>query len=260
MGIPHSLARRRYRNPPVLEALIDVRVAPPDKLDLAPLATLMTGEEDRYPRRESVSLGSVTITLAPAGSATSLQQTQSGYRYTSADSTLIFQARTDGLTFSRLRPYSQWGDWEPEARRVWAKYCGATNPSRVTRIAVRYVNRILVKTKQPIELGDFLHVHAEAPPELSNISQSLMRIECPQPSIENTVLILTQSIPAWLPGDSVGEAGVAILLDLDVVRTTEFAPGGSELWSALDDLHRLENAIFESCITDRAREMFDGRT
>jgi len=67
-----------------------------------------------------------------------------GFRFWSPDRQQVFQVRLDGFLFSRLTPYTEWEQWQPEARRSGDRYCSVVRPRSVVRIAVRYVNRVSI--------------------------------------------------------------------------------------------------------------------
>jgi uncharacterized protein (TIGR04255 family) len=52
---------------------------------------------------------------------------------------------------SHLAPYENWNAVRDEARRLWALYRSIAKPSKLIRLAVRYINRI----DMPLPLGDF---------------------------------------------------------------------------------------------------------
>ena len=52
------------------------------------------------------------------------------------------QLRVNGFAFSKLKPYESWPALRDEAREHWETYRGELGPSRIARLAVRYINRI----------------------------------------------------------------------------------------------------------------------
>ncbi|MBI4589263.1 MAG: TIGR04255 family protein [Candidatus Rokubacteria bacterium] len=102
----------RFPNAPITEALLDVRIKLPSFVDLSRLATFQDAVEDRYPQRRERSSwqagfqikdGSVEV-MRPSGRP-------DGYLFTSADGRQMVQARLDGFTFNRLKPYDKWKPW-----------------------------------------------------------------------------------------------------------------------------------------------------
>ena len=134
----------QYERAPITEAIIDIRVQAEPALRT--LEELHLQVADLYPgktKRFEV-VGQISAGAAVGASAT---QTQTGFAFTSKDSKQIFQAKTEGFTFSRLRPYGNWVELRDEARRLWAIYRDATTPIRISRVAVRYINQIDIPLK-----------------------------------------------------------------------------------------------------------------
>jgi uncharacterized protein (TIGR04255 family) len=65
-----------------------------------------------------------------------------GYFWKTSDEKTIVQFRVDGFTFNRLRPYTSWTELFPQALDLWHLYSRVSRPEVITRLAVRYINRI----------------------------------------------------------------------------------------------------------------------
>jgi len=234
----------------VLEALVDIRVERGSPIDLPTLANVHVGEEERYPKREA--LMSSSITFDPKGNAVAqAAQSMNGYRFSDSANSRIAQVRQDGFTFSRLQPYDQWESWRGEARRVWDRYVEAVRPKTINRVAVRYINRIDVSSTRG-RLRDYLNIYPELPNEIPNLMTGfIMRLELALPDLPSAALVLSLG---RIPPPSQGL--VSILLDLDLYQQLKMGPREENLWDSLETLHARENLFFESCITDRARELF----
>jgi len=78
-----------------------------------------------------------------------------------------------------------------------------------------------------------------------------MQIRLPQSDIASTA-ILNQTI---VPSDKAG--CTSVVLDIDLFQDHALPNDECELWDCFKALHDRKNEIFEACITDAAREMFD---
>jgi len=65
------------------------------------------------------------------------------------------------------------------------------------------------------------------------------------------VIINTASVPSPL----IGYASFA--LDIDLIRDYEVPQADDDLWAYLSEVRRIKNSIFESCVTDKARALFE---
>src|ERR1700683_380037 len=96
-----------YRNSPITEAVIDIRVevAPdfnPEMLE--PIHDLIRAN---YPKRQDVMFFQGQFELRPDAAPTS-SQTKQGYLYHSSNGKYILQTRINGFALSRLPPYENW--------------------------------------------------------------------------------------------------------------------------------------------------------
>jgi len=143
---PHipSLTALRYRRPPIVEALVDLHIVFQGEPQLA-AQNAMAGESVAYPTPQPI----VATTWRMSASATDLEAAEKsliGFRYDDKDAGRVVLVRFNGFTFSQQQPYPAdgWAEWTVEARRLWRKYAEAFGGAVVSRIAVRYINRILV--------------------------------------------------------------------------------------------------------------------
>lgn len=247
-------SRRVYAKPPVVEAFIDIHVDRPTKIESAALAsalsTFQKDEEHLYPVRNAIMSGTYTVDPA-TGQSTEQRQDLNGYRFISAKQSEVVQVKRDGFTFSKVRPYTQWEEWRPEARRLWNRYCAIVHPIRVTRIAVRYVNRIEIPGDE-IQIERYFKTY----PKIADVvpgafARFLLRVELDQPDIPDATLVVSQGVV-----ENAKDAA-SIILDIDLWRRVDLPVKGDAVWEALEGLHDRENEAFEGSITDETRKLFE---
>jgi uncharacterized protein (TIGR04255 family) len=238
-----------YQNAPISEALIDIKVHIPNALSLDLLESMHARIKDDYPRSEKRSYLHGQFSMGDAVGAVATQ-THIGYAFTSADGKQIVQARLDGFTFSRLKPYGTWLTLRDESRRLWDIYRTLATAARISRIAVRYINQIDIPLKS-IDYKDYFRTLPEVSPDLpQSLSGLFMQLQFPQLDL-NGMLILTQTaIPAASPDQN------SVVLDLDVFAPVLQEISEEALWDLLENLRHRKNEFFEACITDKTRELF----
>lgn len=237
-----------YAHAPLTEALLDIRVELPTEVGLSKLAEVHHGQEEDYPKREELLVVHGQMTVGPEIGA-SARQTSNGYRFVSKDGRQIFQARLDGLTFSRLAPSEAWGPFRDEARRLWNAYRSIANPKNITRIGVRYINRLDL----PLPITDFKDYLRTVPEISSGMSQGLsgyfMQLQLPQADL-NAMLVLNQAlIPPPAP------KLVSVLFDIDLYSDSDLPSDEQGLWERFEAFHDRKNKVFEASITDRVRRL-----
>ena len=131
----------QYENAPIKEALIDIRVELPLDVALETLESVHDQVKGLYPeKKKRVHVQGQFSAGDEIGAAAT--QTVVGFAFSTENGKQIFQARRDGFTFSRLRPYANWNELRDEGRRLWEIYRGMARPRKITRVAVRYINQI----------------------------------------------------------------------------------------------------------------------
>lgn len=238
-----------YENAPITEALIDIRVDLP--VSVAALQLLEAVHErvkDRYPGKKRRLYVEGRFSAGDEVGA-SARQTLVGFSFSSEDGKQVFQARRDGFTFSRLRPYGSWPELRDEARRLWDIYRDVVNPEKITRVAVRYINQIDIPMS-PIEYKDYFRTTPEVSPDLPQaLSAYFMQLQFPQIDFEGLLILTQTSAPPPSPTTT------SVILDLAVYKQTEMV-SDQDVWGLLETLRNRKNEFFEGCITERTRALF----
>ena len=230
----------RFPNAPITEALLDIRVKLPEQVDLTQLATIQDLIKDQYPSRNErmfwqsdlqIAQGDLKISPPTGGPV--------GYAFTSRDGKQIIQARKDGFAFSRLKPYEDWISLRDEAKRLWQYYIQIASPTSITRLALRYINRI----ELPLPMRDFKDYILTVPEIAPNIPQGLanffMQLIIPIP-IMNAVAIVTETVDVSQNPSSI----LPLIFDIDVFREAVFDLDSAEVWETFEQLRELKNDIF----------------
>lgn len=240
-----------FPNPPITEALLDIRCKLPPEVHLSSLAILHDAIRDRYPNKRERKSFEANIQINPEGQMEVLAPPgqPDGYLFTSADGRQIVQARLDGFTFNRLKPYVRWETFRDEGKIHWRAYVEVARPEAISRVALRYINRI----EAPLPLRDFreyvLTTPEIAPGLPQGLSNFLMRLEVPDPRSGN-IAVITETM------EPTKNDRLPLILDIDVIREAVFDPRTEDYWEVFEQLHDFAEEIFFRTITDKARELF----
>lgn len=237
---------------PIREALIDLRVQLPAETGIEELRGFHLGLEDRFPKTITQNAFAQHIQMGGEGSTitTTQQHGVRGFLHQSAEDDRVVQARRDGFTFSKLWPYKDWLALRSEAAELWSKYVEAAQPEKVTRLAVRYVNRIVLP-EGPLDLGEWFKTRPELEHIPATVSEFLVRIVIEHPSGAARAVVQLATLPR-----EPGEMGSPVLFDIDASCTCEHGPADEEIWALLDDLRGFKNDIFFGSITDKTEGLF----
>lgn len=240
---------RHLEKAPITEALVDVRVKLHPDIDLSILRQVADLVSREYPeRQERIRIESKFDSKTKQSETTYVVD---GYLCTSSDKKQVLQVRLDGFTFSRLRPYQTWEDLRQEAHRLWQLYVQAASPELVTRVALRYINRLDIPL--PLrDFGDYLTAPPIVPQDLPRgLISFLTRNVIREPSL-NFMAIISQSL------EPVGVPDVApVILDIDVFKEVQYNVGEEAIWETLDQLREFKNNIFFKSITEKIVELYE---
>lgn len=254
--------RPQYANAPIVEAVIDLKVVQPEDLSVGDLQELVQENLERYPTVAEAYLyqGEGYVEQVGAPMRQEAEHWQSGFRCASGDGRRVLYANLDGLTFSMLAPYEGWTRFSGEARRLWEAYRSITKATSVTRISVRYINRIDIPLREGegrTSLEDYIRVYPELPsdfpPDGGPMSMYFLQVQVAQPDIDSMLVINST------PQPTADEQAVSITLDLDLFSQQLEEPWEAEndkgIWGFLESLHERKNEVFEASITDMTRRL-----
>jgi len=238
---------------PIKEAIIDIRVKASSGLEVDKLSGLRPNLANRFPKVDKRRSGTVTIRFPPTG----LQPAEiedlglQGFFHKSADDKLIAQFRNDGFTLNRLEPYTSWQELLPIAMELWENYCEVASPLVVTRLALRYINRIPLPS-DITDMGQYLRAAPVVPSELpQDVTAFLSRITIQDPNKG-----LAAHIVQTLETDPVMRS-ITLILDIDAFRDVDLSPNDRSLPDIFGYLHDFKNLVFFSYLTDATLRRFE---
>lgn len=241
-----------FRNPPITEAVIDIRTELGANVTLSELGNLYEKIKDHYPKKKMRHrvMGSIEFKDQEPPRAESKDLGPDGYLLWSNDDKQVVQYRLDGFSFSRLRPYKDWDAMRSEAKPLWELFVSMVKPVQVTRIALRYINSIEIPSKS-FSLDEYFTSSPKIPEGLSQlIEEFLTRVLITFPEINS------QAIVTCTPQPAKSATGSSILLDIDVFRNIRLPPDSVDIWEILSGLRVLKNDIFSKYLTEKTKELF----
>ena len=253
------MEQRRYRNPPIEEALCEFRFKPGQDWDLTFPGKLHTKLSDKYAGKPQQQMVAEVGLEAQGGRPSKLKYGEGLARVqlVTENGERMVGIGQDVLSVHMLRPYhdplrpdhSGWDEFQSRISVALDAYWEVAEPIGVCRIGIRYINKIVIP-QEAVKVENYLKC---ALPEVSGLpdwlSNFVSRVEYVYP--DDVRLILSQgSVDA--PKDHVG-----FLLDLDVIWENTEPIERDEALTKAGDLRDREREAFETVITDKAREIFD---
>lgn len=246
---------RHLSAPPITEAVFDLRVEHVTAPTQEQILSLHSRLKDIYPicepRRQFEGKFDVNIGKDGAKVQSNTSDRFLGYRFFNPERNQVASFKTNGMTLSRLKPYSGWDTLMPEFRRLWEIYRTSTTPKSIKRIAYRTINAIAIAEKN-FDLDDYFECSPKIPRELpQKLDNFLVRLVIPFEA-EGLRAILTHTIAPTAP-----PAIPKIIFDVDVFGTVTMDTADNRLWEVFETIHGVKNNIFFSSLKDRAVELFN---
>ncbi|MBI5409315.1 MAG: TIGR04255 family protein [Nitrospirae bacterium] len=241
-----------FPNAPITEALLDIRAELASEVNIERLDSFHELIKERFPEKKQRISTAVGFRLSSEGTTITLPSSggPDGFFFRSPRENKIVQARLDGFTFNKLKPYEDWNKFSSEARSLWDFYLKQFNPKKIIRIALRYINRIEV----PLPIKDFseyILTNPEVAPKLSqSVSHFFMQIALPNPGIQASAMI-TQTMEPPTENQI-----LPLIFDIDVFKEKIYIDNKEEIWGDFENLHVFKNEIFFNSITDKTKELF----
>lgn len=245
----------QFRNPPAVEALIDIRVTLPPETTLEKLSVFYDKVKDRFPRKENRLLwqSQFQVVLGKPPEITPPVRGPDGFLFHAADNSKIVQARLDGFTFNKLKPYQNWNSFKNEAKELWALYVKAAKPLKIQRLGLRYINSIELPFPFK-ELKDYILTGPEIAPEVSYpIMNYVMQIVLQNAEI-GARAIVNQNIQPVINKN--GIEVLPLIFDIDVMKGVNSNLNDDHIWAIFENLRNFKNEIFIKSLTEKAKELF----
>lgn len=177
---------------------------------------------------------------------------QVGLRLSTKNNDRVLQIQHASFTYSHLPPYTEWETFRKEFLSYWSTFLQMCMPEAVTRIALRYINRVVIPKPQ-IEIFDYFNLHPNLPKGVpQDVIGMFLQLQMPQIDIGPTsIAVINMGTDASAPT----REGIAVMLDLDVSETVDYRPRSEDILSRLEVLRRRKNELFEASITDETRKL-----
>ena len=232
-----------------------MRVRMPEEVPVSRYEEFRVKVGDRFPGKQNLRfLSSQMHFESDQNVRTDVSNSLIGIRLDSADGKLVIQAKSDGLSVSRLSPYESWDALLREVMSQWALFVEVFKPEAVVRLGARYINRILLDAHVPVDLDAILTAGPKIPEGLpQSLDQFLTRVVLPVQR-HDAYLAISQTLEASSPAQGIAQA--AVLLDIDAFTDASMDAHSPAIWERLAHLREVKNMAFFGSLTKPAWEKF----
>jgi|ERR1700722_9533864 len=242
-----------YPHAPIFEAVLDVQARTSSLPSQDVFIQLAKSLSTEYSQSAALNQLQVSVVAAPPAASSVAHTLQiSGLRLCRPQNDRVLLIQPRGMTFSHLPPYTSWEVFQSEARRLWNRYVDFVKPEAVTRVALRYMNRIDIP-EMKFEMSDYFRLYPEIPKNIpQDISAFFMQFQMPQSDLATDLTAVINFAPTVRRD----EHTQSIVLDIDVFALRDLPTSSDDVFNLLNVIRTRKNELFEACITDRARELF----
>lgn len=238
----------QYRNAPIQEAVFDINVTGVQRPDIRLFEEIGRTNFLDFPRIEKRIANSVEINQK--SQEIKSESGVKGLIFTNNTGRKKIQIRKDGFAFNMLKPYSDWADFSREAFTYWKVYEQNIIPIGIRRIALRYVNSIVVPVIGKINFDEYFTIIPKVPQVLPQILNGYFsQIQCPCDDEGKIYATITQTFRRPKAEE------IHFILDIDVAKIILKDPD-LNLFEDFEKMRHYKNSLFESIITDKTRELF----
>lgn len=240
---------RRYRNPPIIEALCEFRFEPSASWDLTIPGLIYEKTREGFPRRHQAKAFEVSVAASPGGVEQQVLTTDR-VQFLREDEKALIQVGPNLLAVNHLKPYPTWQDFLPLIRQGFDAYLEVASPKGIQRVGLRYINRIEIPG-QRIELEDYFEFRPFVGPKLpQDFGSFIVGIQVPYENSRDSLRLLANA--------AVETPNIfAVMLDLDYFLAQPGQVHLGNVFEWVEVAHSRVEEVFEACITDRLRETFE---
>ena len=245
-----------YGRPPITEAVIGINFSENVGKELLLTASDRLGKH--YPVHQPLKNLSIRLNLTDQPgkrpSAVSNLAEIRGHRRSSHDMSELALVLPDALVVSQLAPYPSWEVFSKRFVRDWRIWKRAVGHRTVSRIGVRYINRIDIPIVNSVaEHQRYLNVFPHVPDLLSPLGAFAVQTISSFDDIKCRLTLNSAVIDSPILNHQ------SFILDLDIAREIDIPQADKDIFLLLEAIRLKKNQVFEACISQRARdEIFRG--
>lgn len=240
---------RKYANPPIVEAVCEFRLTPDTPWDMTIPGLIYEKVREVFPHREQRVIQEVEITTGPAGLQQQIRTSERILLFADDRKTFV-QLGTRLLAINSLRPYPTWAGFKPKIERAFEALSRTVEIRGLERIGLRYINQIEIPSS-PVRLENYFHFYLFLGPQLpQDMADFIAGSDFFFAKRLDRCRVQLRPAPSSTPECT------ALMLDIDYFLAQE---KGIEVRAAMDwveEAHDKVEEVFEGCITDSLRNLF----
>lgn len=241
---------RKYANPPIIEALCEFRFEPSTPWDMTIPGLIYKIIKDEYPHKEQTKTIEVEVRSVKGELEPKIMGSEQ-MRFSREDKAALIQINTNLISVHHKKPYPTWEVFFPMIKSGFNTYIEVVEPKGINRIGVRYINKITIPSTT-FKMEDYFnfipHLGEGLPQEHGPF---FMGVEISYDAPRDVLRLQLTSAEPEEPGST------TLILDLDYVLRDAGQFNIDDVFDWVQTAHDRVESIFEGCITDKLREIFN---
>lgn len=247
-----------YINPPIIEAICEFRFSENTQWDSIVPGLFYERVKDDFPKRNQRVLQEVSFNAKPNNEIEQSLIAHQFIQFLNKDKNRMLQLGGRILNINFLAPYTTWEDFFTTIKNAYEKLKDAlavidtgTSSIKVDRIGLRYVNHIVIpKTDKDLNIKDYFNISPNLPDNLNHksLESFLFVYELKYENNANCRIQLQKTTST--PSDT------RFKMDLDYRTTQAINSDCDTVFNWVKESHTNVEAIFESSITQKSRDIF----
>jgi len=240
---------RKYKDPPIMEAICEFRLSSDTHWDLTIPGLFYEKVKNDFPHREQRIIQEFESAQIPQGIQHVIRSSERVLMF-APDRKLLLQLGPRLLVVNALKPYPTWENFKKRIELAWKVLQEVVEIKGLERIGLRYINRIEFPS-QIVKLEEYFNFYPFVGKRLPERMVSFLTI-VEFPYADDRDLCRVQIARAV---DS--REKLAVILDIDyfLIRPHAIEVPRGLMW--VEEAHNRIEEVFEGCITDQLRVMFE---
>ena len=241
---------KQYRTPPIIEAVCEFRFPPTVPWDLTIHGLMFAKIEKEFPNKSQHLVQNIEFAQTHEGLRQQVSTNEQSV-FSTDDKRILIQLGSHILAINCLEPYPTWEKFKPQIQTAFTTLTGIVEVKELESISYRILNRIVIP-QSPINLSDYFEFRPFLGEQLPHQPINFV-LACSLEFYDGRDICqmqLTNSVPNVM-------SSVAFILDFNYFLAKPRAISALEALEWVDAAHLKLNEIFEGCITDQLRAVFN---
>jgi uncharacterized protein (TIGR04255 family) len=241
-----------YARPPITEAVIEIVFT--NEMTSGAVKAAAKKFTKQYPHNVPVQQYDVRLDVQPNTNnvpKANLTGRGEGCRLSNDDQTEILLIWPQSFAVSQVAPYTGWEIFHKRFNRDFKVLKKELGHRDIARIGVRYINRIDIPSTGPlVEYEQYLNVYPKLPKSLTTQVAFAVQTELEMAELGSNLRINSAAVPSPIADHA------SFLIDLDFYRMHDLPKTEKALSEYLEAIRDKKNEVFESLVTNKARQLF----